>query len=76
MLRTRSFGVKLLSAVLGALGAVLPLIILLLDDMPYDLDALVSYAVLFGVPGFLIPFVLTRSIARIIERCTERTPTS
>jgi hypothetical protein len=71
MLKTKSLGVRILSALLGALGAALPIVLLLLDEMPYDMDAFLAYAFFFGVPGFLIPFLVTRFVAGLIQRSSE-----
>ena len=60
-------GVKILSLTLGVLGACIPVILLLLDDIRYEPGVFMTYASLFGVPGFLLPFLATRAIAWLIQ---------
>ena len=67
MLKPSSLGVRILSFVLGILGVCIPVTLLLLDDIRYELGVFMTYASLFGIPGFLFPFLLTRAIGWLIQ---------
>ena len=71
MLAKPTFGVRVLSISLGALGGSIPVALLFLDEVQYDLYTFVIYCLLLGLPGFFIPYALTRMVAWFLRQLSH-----